>query len=194
VWDVNLEGTQQSDLLIVPPTEIDITVDNIEIAQFIYLMLNNQKIRDIIDTISSKMVLILGRFTSERKTVLDSLRDTLRQHNYMPVLFDFQKPTSRDLTETVGVLAHMARFIIADVSSPRSIPHELAHVVKDLPSVPVQPIIDSREREYAMIEHLQNYPWFLDTVEYNGHEDLLSFISEKVIQPAERYLESMKTR
>ena len=44
----------------------EIAVDNIEIAQFIYLMLHNQKIRDAIDTITSKAVLILGRFTDER--------------------------------------------------------------------------------------------------------------------------------
>jgi hypothetical protein len=49
-----------------------ITVDNIEVAQFIYLMLHNEKIRDVIDTITSKAVLILGRFTGERKAVLDA--------------------------------------------------------------------------------------------------------------------------
>jgi hypothetical protein len=31
-----------------------ITVDNIEVAQFVYLMFNNQKVRDVIDTITSK--------------------------------------------------------------------------------------------------------------------------------------------
>jgi len=54
-------------LIITPPNEPEITVDNIEVAQFIYLMLYNQKIRDVIDTITSKVVLILGRFTPERK-------------------------------------------------------------------------------------------------------------------------------
>jgi hypothetical protein len=36
-------------------------------------LLNNQEIRDVIDTITSKAVLILGRFTPERKEVLDGL-------------------------------------------------------------------------------------------------------------------------
>jgi hypothetical protein len=44
-----------------------VTVDNIEVAQFISLLLHNEKIRDVIDTITSKVVLILGRFTDERK-------------------------------------------------------------------------------------------------------------------------------
>ena len=65
-------------------------------AQFIYLLLNNKRIREVIDTITSKLVLILGRFTTERKVILDALRDTLRARNYLPVVFDFDKPASRD--------------------------------------------------------------------------------------------------
>ena len=65
-------------------------------------MLHNQKIRDVIDTIGWKAVLILGRFTDERKAVLDALREELRKRNYLPILFDFEKPSQpRDLTETV---------------------------------------------------------------------------------------------
>jgi len=63
-------------------------------------MLNNQKIRDVIDAITSKVVLILGRFTDERKKVLDALRDELRKRNYLPILFDFDKLTSRNTDET----------------------------------------------------------------------------------------------
>src|SRR5215207_2029801 len=33
--------------------EPEITVDNIEVAQFVYLLLHNEKIRDVIDTITS---------------------------------------------------------------------------------------------------------------------------------------------
>jgi hypothetical protein len=68
----------------------------------IYLLLNNQKIRDVIDTITSKLVLILGRFTPERKIVLDAIRDELRKRSYLPVLFDFEKPSNRDVTKTVS--------------------------------------------------------------------------------------------
>jgi type I restriction enzyme M protein len=38
------------------------------------------------------------------------------------ILFDFDKPASQDLTATVSTLAHLARFIIADLSDPSSIP------------------------------------------------------------------------
>src|SRR6266571_4907492 len=64
-WDINLTDTIQSDLIITPPHDPwqpRITLDNLEMAQFIYLLLNNQKIRSVIDTITSKVVLILARF------------------------------------------------------------------------------------------------------------------------------------
>ena len=112
-WDLNLIETKQEDLVITPEDEPEITVDNIEVAQFIYLILNNTKIRDLIDTISSKSVLILGRFTKEREAALDFMKQKLREHNYLPILFDFDGPKNRDLTETISTLAHMAKFVIA---------------------------------------------------------------------------------
>jgi hypothetical protein len=35
----------------------------------------------VIDAITSKLVLILGRFTPERKTILDAIRDELRKRD-----------------------------------------------------------------------------------------------------------------
>ncbi len=65
-WSLRLEGAKQQNLNISNEEDPAITVDNLEVAQFIYLLLNNQRIRQVIDTITSKVVLILGRFTSER--------------------------------------------------------------------------------------------------------------------------------
>jgi hypothetical protein len=69
-WNVNLKDAIQLNLRITPPGEPAIQVDNLEVAQFIYLLLDNAKIREVIDTITSKVVLILGRFTPERKAIL----------------------------------------------------------------------------------------------------------------------------
>jgi hypothetical protein len=39
-WEVKLsEGTEQQDLVIAPPEEPSVVVDNIEVAQFVYLLL-----------------------------------------------------------------------------------------------------------------------------------------------------------
>jgi hypothetical protein len=131
-----------------------------------YLLLNNQRIRHVIDTITSKVVLILGRFTPERKVVLDAIRDELRKRDYLPVLFDFDKPTSKDLTGTIATLANMARFIIADLTDPSSVPHELASLVPRT-MVPVQAIILKGRREYAMFPDLiRRYNWVLQPYHY----------------------------
>jgi hypothetical protein len=45
------------------------------------------------------VVLILGRFTDERKAVLDALREELRKRNYLPILFDVEKPRSLSTDE-----------------------------------------------------------------------------------------------
>ena len=103
----------------------------------------------MIDTITSKAVLILGRFTDERKAVLDAVREDLRKRDYLPILFDFDVPATRDITETVSLLARIVRFIIADLTDPSSIPKELEAIVPGL-AVPVQPLLEGSSRPYAM--------------------------------------------
>lgn len=132
-----------------------ITVDNLEVAQFLYLLLNNPKVRDVIDTITSKVVLIIGRFTPLRLSILQKTRDELRKKNYLPILFDFNNAESRDINETVSTLAHLSRFVIADLTDAKSIPQELSHIVSILPSVPVIPIIWTADKEYGMFEHFK---------------------------------------
>jgi uncharacterized protein YjbI with pentapeptide repeats len=185
-WDLDLEGTIQSNLVITPPSAPKITVDNLEVAQFIYLLLNNKNVRHVIDTITSKVVLILGRFTPERKHVLDAIREELRKRDYLPILFDFEGPSNRDITETVSTLAHMARFVIADITDAKSIPQELMSIVPNLPSVPVQPLLLASQEEYGMFEHIRRFPWVLEPYLYEDQDGLLDVLTEKVIDPAEK--------
>ncbi len=182
-WGVRLHGALQSDLIITPPGESRITLDNLEVAQFIYLLLNNENIRDAIDTIGKKAVLLLGRFSPERKEVLNALKDELRKRDYLPILFDFEGPECRDLTETVSTLAHLARFIIADLTEPSSIPKELEAIVPTL-AVPVQPILLNGQ-PYAMFNDYWKYHWVLEVYQYEAFEKLLSSFDSKVIAPAE---------
>jgi hypothetical protein len=185
-WNIMNEGLNQQNLIITKPDESEITVDNLEVAQFIYLLLNNAKIREVIDTITSKMVLILGRFTSERIIILDSIKKELRKRDYLPVLFDFKKSSSRDITETISTLAHMARFVIADITDARSIPQELMLIVPNLPSVPIKPILLCSQNEYGMFEHFKRFPWVLETHLYSDTDKLIASFSEDVIGEAEK--------
>ena len=75
-------------------------------------------------------------------------REELRKRDYLPILFDFAVPATRDITETVSLLARMARFIIADLTDPSSIPKELEAIVPHL-AVPIQPLIEGSSRLYV---------------------------------------------
>ena len=185
-WNVKTnEGTKQDNLVITPVNEPKITVDNLEVAQFVYLLLNNEKIRNVIDTIGKKGVLILGRFTEERKVVLDAIRAKLRELGYVPMMFDFTKPTERDFTETIKTLAGLSRFIIADITNPRSSPLELQATMPDY-MIPFVPIIQEGEEPFAMFQDLQQKygGWVLDVLKYDSAEKLVAVLEKAVVKPA----------
>jgi uncharacterized protein YjbI with pentapeptide repeats len=204
-WDIKLEGAIQSNLIIRNPDKSDepaITVDNLEVAQFIYLLLNDKKIREVIDAVAKKAVLILGSFTPKRKAVLDALREALRTHGYLPIMFDFEKPSSQDLTETVTTLAHLSRFIIADLTDPSCIPYEL-HAVVPNRMVPVLPLLEEAIdpltgkpiHEFAMFHDLRKKcHWVLPTHSYKDLGDLLASLEAKVIEPAEQKVQELEKR
>jgi uncharacterized protein YjbI with pentapeptide repeats len=178
-----------------PPREqtTSITVDNLEMAQFLYLLLYNQRLGEVIDSITSKTVLILGRFTPARKRVLDAIRDELRLHNYLPILFDFAPPATRDFTETITTLAGLARFIVADLTEPSSVAKELEAIVPKL-AVPVQPLLEASAQTYSMFQDYWKYPWMLEVHRYDDVEELIASLEEKVIAPAEEKIRSLKSQ
>jgi uncharacterized protein YjbI with pentapeptide repeats len=191
-WNVNLVGAQQSDLVITSRSEPRITVDNLEVAQFIYLLLQNEKIREVIDTITTKAVLILGRFTPERKAVLDAIRGEIRRQKLLPILFDFTPSAGQTTLETVSTLAHMAHFVIADLTDAKSILQELQAIVPNNPSVPVQPILLASQAEPGMFDFFRLYPWVLETYRYHSVEEVLTAL-EKIIARAKNAKERSGT-
>jgi uncharacterized protein YjbI with pentapeptide repeats len=185
-WDLKLsEGTKQQDLVITPLGGPKVTTDDLEVAQFMYLLLHNEKLQRVIDTITSKVVLILGRFSPERKMVLDALRDELRKRNYVPVVFDFEKPRSGTTINTVTLLARMARFVIADISDAKSVLQELQVIVPSSPKLPVLPIIVAGQKEPGMFDSFEGYPWFLKVHPYENSDQLLVDLKDRVIAPLE---------
>ena len=186
VWDLRGDFEEQKDLVITPEASpSQITVDNIKVAQFIYLILNNEAIRDVINTLTSKSVLILGRFSiPERKGILDALRNKLREYNLLPIVFDFDRPTDKDFTETIKTLAGLCYFVIADITNPKSSPLELQATVPDY-QIPFVPIIQEGEQPFAMMVDLQKkYDWVLDTLSYNSIETLIKALKPAIIDPA----------
>jgi hypothetical protein len=194
-WGLKLEGAKQQDLVITPGDEPTVTVDNIEVAQFVYLLLHNEKIRDVIDTIGKKGVLLLGRFTEGRIAILERLREELRKRDFLPIVFNFDKPDTKTFTQTVRLLAGMSRFVIADVTNPRSAPLELQATVPEL-MVPFRPIIEEGEKPFAMLEDLwiQYREWVFEPLYYSSPEALIAALDEKIIKPAETRFAELSAR
>jgi uncharacterized protein YjbI with pentapeptide repeats len=196
-WGLNGEGSNQSNLIITKENEPTITVDGLTIANLIYLMLQGDPIKDVLDTLTTKSVLILGRFTNERLEVLRAIQKELRNYNYVPILFDFEKPANRNIIETVSTVAHLSRFIIADLTEPQAIPGELTRIIPNL-IVPVIPIFQpsiSKQNEWGMFWDFKDYDHVLSIYDYENTGTLLKNINEKIILPAEhKVMEISKKR
>jgi hypothetical protein len=139
----------------------------------------------VIDTIGKKGVLILGRFTKERKPVLDAIRARLRELGYVPMMFDFERPTQRDFTETIKTLAGLSLSIIADITKPKSSPLELQATMPDY-MIPFVPIIHEDEKPFEMFRDLQQKygEWVLDVCEYDSATNLRQVLAEAAVTPA----------
>jgi hypothetical protein len=194
-WRLKLEGAKQQNLVITRADEPEITVDNIEVAQFVYLLLHNEKIRDVIDTIGKKGVLLLGRFTEGRIQILERLREKLRSLGFVPLVFNFDKPETKDFTETVRLLANLSHFVIVDITNPRSTPLELQAAVPDY-MIPFVPILEEGQDPFAMFVDLQNkYDWVLEPViGYSSVDRLIEVLEDKVVRPAEAKFNQLLAR
>jgi hypothetical protein len=137
-------------------------------GQIIYLLMDNKKIRVRIPILSKKAVLLLGRFTEGSKEILDMIRTELRKLEWLPMVFDFERPSSRNLTETVTLLAGWSRFIISDLTKPGSNPLELQQIIPQW-KIPLLPIIQEGENEFAMFRDLSQYPWVCTHGHLQGH-------------------------
>jgi hypothetical protein len=70
---------------------------------------------------------------------------------------------SRREGQTISTLAHMARFVIADLTDAKSVLQELQAVVPLSPSVVVQPLLMGAQEEPGMLDFIRKFPWVLDT-------------------------------
>ena len=194
VWEVNLKDAYQADLVITRPEEIPILVSDLRVAQLTSLLLNDQEIAPIIDTLTANIVVILGGFSGERKKVLDALQRELRSLHYLPIPFEFDSSRKRNTSETLSTLTHLARFVVADLTEEKDA-LKLRGVVPEV-AVPVQTLlessVDSASISYSVIADIARYPWVLPTVAYATPDELVSSLRESIIEPAEQKVKELE--
>lgn len=187
VSDLEGEFEEQRDLIITHRGKPAIAVDNIKVAQFINLILNNEDIRDAINMLTSRTVLVLGRFASPgRKAILAALKNGLREYNLLPIVFEFNRPLDHDVIETIKTLAGLSYFAVADITNAEAslLDVDVQAAVSDY-QIPFVPILQAGEQPFLKMGDLQQkYNWILDTVFYRSAEALVQALKPSIIDPA----------
>jgi uncharacterized protein YjbI with pentapeptide repeats len=199
VWNVQLsEKTRQDDLVVQQPygNLPEITVDGSDVAQFVHLFLDPEKIFDIMSTTTDKLVLILGRFSESRKQVLDEIRSRLPDHDQVGVIFDFEFLEQRTMLETVLTLAQMSRFTIADLTDAKLVVHEVQAILERLSGQIVQPIHSTDGEDIPALRRIgdESRNVYLPTVTYESAEDLTGRLPTEILPTVDRAIIELESR
>jgi hypothetical protein len=110
-------------------------------------------------------------------------------------VLNFDKPETKNFTETVRLLANLSHFVIVDITNPRSSPLELQATVPDY-IVPFVPILEKGQAPFAMFVDLQNtYDWVLEpAIIYPSVDRLIEVLEDKIIRPAEAKFNQLLAR
>ena len=193
VWGIKLnEKTNQSNLQIQNYNEPMIRVPSLEMAQLIYLLLDDRtKLRELLCGIGDRGVLILGRFEPGRKEILDAIADKLADSGYLPIMFDFDGIPGRNYTETIVLLAGMSKFIIADISEAKSLPQEAQAITSQI-DIPFLSIIEHGYDTWSMLKDITQKR-YVDkrVVSYKSKEALIEKIPQ-LVERAEQQVEVMR--
>ncbi len=139
-WDLRTSDTMKQSKLVIERTagfysdmiaagDVPLMVDDIQMAQFVYYLSKNKTLQQMLTILSTRGVLLLGAFENGGLERLDRIRERLARHGYMTMIFNFNRPDSRSLEDTIGTMAGLAKFIVADVSGP-SVPQELKAILQ----------------------------------------------------------------
>jgi hypothetical protein len=206
-WGVSLDDkTKQSDIRITSDfdwvdfamtresrrraranADFDITIDDLRVADFMWQIRDYpERVADMINAATGKLVLLLGRFTGPQRTILDTvMAPTLTRHRYIPMVFDFQPPRNRDVIESVAILAGLSRFVIADLTDARSTPLE-SQLLAPMLAIPFFPVVRRGHRIFSMFGDLQRkYPWVQPPQIYRGRKHLMELLKTTIIPAAE---------
>ncbi len=138
----------------------------------------------MLNAITQRGVLILGRFRDGGLQTLGVIADGLRAAGYLPITFDFDRPTARTYTETVTTLVGLSRFVVVDLSGP-SVPQELMATVERF-KVPFVPVIEKGRKYPSMIVDFLEHDWVLKPVlEFANLKELADAVPARIAGRAE---------
>jgi hypothetical protein len=184
-WDLIGEFYEQQDLILTAGEDPVVTVDDIRIAQFIQAYLRSEAIRKAASSISFRAVLILGRFEFlERKAVMKSLTNKLREYGLLPIVVDLDPPSDDTLNKTVNHLSEIAWFVIADLTNPRTYAGDTRQAEITEIEMPLLPILQEGTTQITNLAELQKSRLTLEPVQYTSAVDLAQAVTPELIDAA----------
>jgi|GEM_PF-1337224 len=207
-WDLQTSDDMKQSKLVIEKTyelysdliqqgKVPMMVDDIELAQFVYYLSNHKKMRDAINILNDRGVLLLGRFQNGGLERLYCMREWFQRKGYMAMIFDFARPDNLSLTETVVTMAGLSKFVIVDLSGA-SVPAELQAIFSQIK----KPVL-AFGNPYALFPDLadQTRVITLEGDAANLLEDLENNLpelerlhTERIVQLANRYAKAEKNR
>lgn len=194
-WSIETDANTRQDLIVgkrEEEQEAPLRAHDLHTAQLLGLMLDGDGVRAVLNSVTTKLVLILGSFAPEEKAVLDALRQCLQGHGYVGVEFDFERPTDHDYSNTVMTLAGMSRFVVADFTNAKEVRSEVKNIREEYRHLPVLPIA----REDAPVPDTMLNLFTADELgqmkKYRDIDDLIRSVQASIIELAEERLRRAK--
>ena len=185
VAHLSLDGAKQSNLILAFGNTHPVLLDELEMAQFISIMLESEAIRKTVGSPLSKLVLILGCFAGERKIILDAMRGELKSAGYQVAAIDFSNATLRQDNRILSSLAGLARFVIAEITEPRGVLQALVSIVESSPPVPIQIVHEQGAKPGRLNEGLKRYDWVFAPRSYKDGGELVKLLRQDLIGVSE---------
>jgi hypothetical protein len=85
----------------------------------LYPMTQSPKVSELLDRLSAKSVLLMGRFTPEQQTILGNLRDVLKATGHEALFFDIGTIPKEEQADTMSAIVSLTPYIL-DVTEPTS--------------------------------------------------------------------------
>ncbi len=178
------EGLMTSNLSLTPATEAAVLVDDLAMVALMEVLLAQSRWRELISPNALRVVLLLGRFPDWRRPHLDAIRSALRRRRYAPIAIDLEKPIGVRLRGFIQNLAHLSRFIVADLAGSREFMKQIqqfSFAIEDLPFQAIMP--EGKDLgEFPGLAELHPY-------RYRDTEHLIETFGKSVLGPLEQRLE-----
>jgi uncharacterized protein YjbI with pentapeptide repeats len=172
------EGIVTSNLALTPFDEAAILVDDLEMVHLMDALLREPRWRDLIARSSLRVALVIGRFPQWRRPHLDAIREELRRSEFAPLAIDLEKPVGPKLRSVIANLAHLARFVIADLAGSRAFAKDLQPFSFTLRDLPVQVVMPDGEEPPDLPGQ-----WALEPCRYRDTEHLVEIFEKEILKP-----------